>query len=427
MAPTASGSDPNPLPSVSGTGWARLNRRRLLLGGAAVGAIATIPTLRRAGSPSRSGLAAQATPGALDDDLRVSTAGWKTDFSKHSVSLSEISSGGPGRDGIPPIDAPRYVPIADADGWLEATEPVIAIIRESIPGAGQARAYPLQIMVWHEIVNDELADAPLLVTFCPLCNTAIAFDRRLSPDPGGPVYDFGTTGNLRGSDLVMWDRQTESWWQQLTGEAIVGELTGRRLTPVPAQILGWSAFKTAYPTGDVLSRDTGHGRDYGANPYVGYDDVDQPPFLFDGDLDGRLPPMERVVALTIGDEAAAYPFAALAASRAVNDRVGGQDVAILYAPGARSALDTSAIADGRDVGQAGVFARALDDRLLTFRPEGDDQFADAETGTTWDVTGTALAGPLAGRRLTPLPHTIAFWFAWAAFQPTTRVWTPPGS
>lgn len=402
--------------------------RRLLVGAGATGALGLAAALRSGGlSRSPAGQpGATPTPNPLAG-VSFSTSGWQTDFSRHNVPLTEITPGGPSRDGIPPIDAPRYVPIADADAWLEATEPVIAVAEEVAGQSGQiaARAYPLQIMVWHEIVNDILGGQPRLVTFCPLCNTAIAFDRRLDPsDPNATVYDFGTTGNLRGSDLVMWDRQSESWWQQITGEAIVGALTGSRLTPIPAQIVGWSAFKAAYPDGDVLSKETGFSRSYGQNPYVGYDDIDSSPFLFDGRTDDRLPPMERVVGLVLDAEAVAYPLPALAAARAVNDEVAGQPVAILFAPGARSALDTAAIAQGRDVGQAGVFVRARDDRVLTFRGEGDDHFADEETGTVWDVTGLALSGPLAGNRLAGLPHTVVFWFAWAAFQPATRLWSP---
>jgi len=267
-----------------------------------------------------------------------------------------------------------------------------------------------------------LGGRPRLVTFCPLCNTAIAFDRRLEPD--GPVYDFGTTGNLRHSDLVMWDRQTESWWQQITGEAIVGELTGRRLTPLPAQILGWSAFKSSYPDGDVLSRETGFSRSYGENPYPGYDDVDSSPFLFDGDPDGRLAAMERVVGVTIGPDAAAYPLGDLAAARLAQDTLGRRPIVVLFATGARSALDTAEIAAGRDVGQAGVFLRKLDGEMLSFTAGEDGRFVDAGTGSHWDVTGGAVSGPLLGRRLEALPHTVVFWFAWAAFQPETRLWAP---
>ena len=360
---------------------------------------------------------------ALDDALNVSTAGWRTDFSKHSVPLSEFQSGGPPRDGIPPIDAPRYVSQAEAGSWLAPREPVIAVALEEADGSRVARAYPLQILVWHEIVNDTLGGIPVAVTFCPLCYTAIAYDRRL--EPGGRVLDFGTTGNLRHSDLVMWDRQTESWWQQFSGDAIVGELTGAHLTFLPAQIVSWEAFQAAYPEGDVLSRETGFDRPYGTNPYPGYDDINSRPFLFRGETDSRLPPMERVVGVVLGKEGAAYPYPALQQARVIADRLGDAEIVVFWTPGAASAVDTRDLAAGRDIGQTGVFRRELDGQHLTFSAGADNDFTDAESGSTWDVTGTAVAGPLAGARLSPVPHSDVFWFAWAAFQPQGRLWQPP--
>lgn len=358
----------------------------------------------------------------LDDALNVSTAGWKTDFSKHSVPLSEFQSGGPPRDGIPPIDAPRYVSQAEADSWLAPEEPVIAVTLEQSDGSLVARAYPLQILLWHEIVNDTLGETPVAVTFCPLCYTAVAYDRRLEPD--GPVYDFGTTGNLRHSDLVMWDRQTESWWQQFSGDAIVGELTGAHLAFLPAQIVSWQAFKEAYPEGGVLSRETGFDRPYGTNPYPGYDDIDSRPFLFDGTTDGRLPPMERVVGLVRGDQGVAYPFPVLQEQRVIEDQVDETPLVVLWAPGTSSAVDTRDVVAGRDIGQAGVFSRHLGERVLSFSPGPGDGFTDAETGSTWDISGLAITGDLAGERLTLIPHTVVFWFAWAAFQPEGHLWQP---
>ncbi|MCC6179885.1 MAG: DUF3179 domain-containing protein [Chloroflexi bacterium] len=281
------------------------------------------------------------------------------------------------------------------------------------------RAYPLQILIWHEIVNDTVGGRPVTVTFCPLCNTAIAFDRRLD----GVTYDFGTTGNLRRSDLVMWDRQTESWWQQITGEAIVGTLAGSRLTPVPAAIQSFSAFRASFPTGQVLSRETGFRRDYGRNPYVGYDDIASSPFLYSGPADGRLPPMARVVTVALNGEAAAYPFALLEQYGAVHDSVGGTPIVILFQKGTASALDAGRIAGSRDIGAAGVFAPTVESRALTFRAEGG-RLLDNETNSEWDALGRAVAGPLAGQRLQPIVHANHFWFAMAAFYPEVRVWQP---
>ena len=347
----------------------------------------------------------------------ISYFGWETDFSKRSVEFSEISSGGPPRDGIPPLDEPVFTTFYDADDWLNSKEPVI-----SLEIGGDARAYPLQIITWHEIVNDQVGGVPVSVTFCPLCNSAITFDRRLD----GVVHDFGTSGNLRNSDLIMWDRQTETWWQQLTGEGIVGELTGKRLTFLPSSVISWEDFKATYPDGQVLSRETGFNRRYGENPYVGYDRADSPPFLFRGDLDGRLLPKERVAAVNIGEVDAAFPFTTLNEERVVNYTVSGQDLVIFFKPGTRSALDQLLIGDSREVGATGIFVPELDGQKLTFRAEGD-KFVDNETGSTWSLLGQGIEGPSARQQLTPIVHANHLWFAWAAFKPNTLIYQGAGS
>ncbi len=345
-------------------------------------------------------------------EARFSTSGWETDFSRHSVPYSEIISGGPPPDGIPPIDDPKFVSPEDADRWLTGQEPVIALEID-----GDVRAYPLQIMIWHEIVNDVVGDVPVTVTFCPLCNSAIVFDRRLD----GVTYDFGTSGNLRSSDLVMWDRQTESWWQQLTGEAIVGELTGKVLTFLPAPIVSWKDFKAVNTDGKVLSRSTGFSRSYGRNPYIGYDKVDNPPFLLLDEPDGRLPPKERVVAVTIGDVDVAFPFSILERERVVNYSVNGRDLTVFFKPGTVSALDRSSIKESRDVGATGVFDPIVDRQKLSFRTDGED-IVDNETGSVWNILGEAVEGPLTGKTLAPIVHANHFWFAWGAFKSDTKIY-----
>jgi hypothetical protein len=340
---------------------------------------------------------------------------FETDFSEHSVPYEEISSGGPPKDGIPAIDEPRFVGVEDAGEWLEPEEPVILLEL-----AGEARAYPIQVITWHEIVNDRVGGSPVTVTFCPLCNTAISFDGQLD----GQELDFGTTGRLRFSNLIMYDRQTESWWQQATGEAIAGELTGSELETIPSPIVSWEDFRSSHPDGEVLSRETGHSRNYGENPYAGYDDVDSSPFLYDGpETPGELPPMARVITVDAEDEPVAYPYVILEESRAVNDSVDGEPVAVLWSEGTASALDESSIDAGRDVGSAAVYSRELDGRTLTFRSEGD-AILDEETGSEWNVLGEAVAGELQGEKLEPVTSIDHFWFSWAAFQPETRVYEP---
>jgi Protein of unknown function (DUF3179) len=301
-------------------------------------------------------------------------AGWKTDFGKSSVPLSEFVSGGPGKDGIPALDEPTFESVEDASAWLEEREPVI-----ELEVAGEARAYPLQILIWHEIVNDEIAGVPVAVTFCPLCNTALVFNRRVD----GRVLDFGTTGNLRNADLVMYDRQTESWWQQFGGEALAGELTGTELKLMPARIVAWRDFEAVHPEGKVLSRDTGFQRPYGQNPYAGYDDADVPPFIpTENADDDRLQPKERVVFVERGKDAVAVPFSLLAKDSEIDVEVGDETLRVTWRSGARSALDEAAVPAGREVGAADVRVAA---------------------------TGAAVA------------FDTPFWFAVAAFRPDVRI------
>jgi hypothetical protein len=340
---------------------------------------------------------------------------FSTDFTKHSIAYSDILSGGPPRDGIPAINTPKYISISEADVWLKPIEPVI-----SIEVNGQARAYPLQILMWHEIINDTLNSEPLTVTFCPLCNTAIAFRRTVN----GQVLDFGTTGRLRFSNLIMYDRQTETWWQQATGDAIVGELLGTQLEYYPATIVSWESFKTKYADGDVLSRDTGYDRDYGRNPYFGYDDINSVPFLYRGTpTPNILTATERVLTIDLNGEAVAYPYDALQEVHVVNDTVGSEDVVVFWQAGVASALDTSEVATGRDVGTGAAFSRSIEGQILSFTYDGE-MIKDEETNSTWSIFGEAIDGDLKGTQLAPTVSINHFWFSWAAFKPETRIYQP---
>ncbi len=320
-------------------------------------------------------------------------------------------------DGIPAIDEPRFETVAEVN-WLADKEPVIAFELD-----GDARAYPLQIMTWHEIVNDEVGGIPVAVTFCPLCNTAIAFER---PELEGEITTFGTSGKLINSNLLMYDRVTESLWPQVTGEALVGELKGTRLKRLPAQIVSWHDFETAFPSGQVLSRDTGYDRRYGENPYPGYDDIDNAPFLFSGEVDGRLAAVERVLGLENDGDVVALPYFQLK-SQAVggvavaNVTIGAQDVAVFWKAGTASALDGPDIATSRDVGAAVAYSPRLGKKTLTFAAQGGE-IVDMQTRSTWNLFGRAIEGPLQGRSLRPVDATDSFWFDWAAFHPDTEIW-----
>ena len=349
-----------------------------------------------------------------EDSPRFAEDEFKTDFSQHAVPYSEILSGGPPKDGIPAVDHPKYVSIQEADGWLDPAEPVLVV------EVGQeSRAYPIQILMWHEIVNDTLNGLPLTITFCPLCNTGIAFERTVL----GQVLDFGTTGRLRYSNLILYDRQSESWWQQASGQAITGVLTGYQLNFYPVRIVAWEQYKTAFPRGSVLSRDTGFTRRYGQNPYQGYDDLNNTPFLYAGPATpGGLQPMSRVLTIDLDGEAAAYPYELLEKMGVVNDSLAGQPVVVLWQPDALSALDAGQIAAGRVVGSAAAFERTLSGQTLTFILREAGIF-DEETNSAWNVLGQATHGPLNGSSLTVLPAINHFWFSWAAFKPETRIYT----
>lgn len=340
---------------------------------------------------------------------------WITDFSKITVPPAEIVSGGPPKDGIPSIDHPVFEPAGEADEWLEDVEPVILLEID-----GQARAYPLRILIRHEIVNDVFAGRAIVVTYCPLCNTSLVFDGQVN----GQTLDFGTTGRLRHSDLVMYDRQTETWWQQASGEGIVGALAGTLLDFLPANTVSWETARELHPGLDVLSRETGFGIRYGQNPYVGYDSQGGPiPGFFQPELDPRFPALDRVAALLVGDGWAA-PFSELEQTGVAEGELEGLPFVVFWQPGVASAVDASQIADGRDIGQSAAFDRRLGDRLLTFEFTGHEH-RDRETGSVWDFAGRAVDGPLKGDRLAPIAHGNHFWFAWAAFRPNTAVWRAP--
>ena len=339
----------------------------------------------------------------------------RTDLSKALVPLEEIISGGPPPDGIPAIDRPVFVSPGAADAWLSPREPVLALHVN-----GDARAYPLQILMWHEIVNDTVGGRPVAVTYCPLCNSGLVFDRVVE----GQTLDFGTSGKLYKSDLVMYDRQTHSLWAQMEGKAIVGEKAGTRLALVPANTISYEDWKAAYPGGKVLSTETGHRRSYGRNPYEAYDQPDSHPFLLRGAPDRRRPPKERVVGVTIESAPKAYPWPLLVKHGVIHDALGAEKLVVFYRPGALSALDQSRIDQSRAVGATAVFSRAVAGRTFTFEAAGEG-FRDRETGSLWNLLGHAVKGPLAGQRLRAIPHVDAFWFAWAAFNPSTSVHAEP--
>ena len=351
----------------------------------------------------------------LDPLVRQVTASWPTDWASSSVDLRELLLGiqmiDP-RDAIPPIDDPVFESVASAAEWLEDRVPGVVVLL-----GGESRFYPLGILHRHEIVNDQIGGVPVAVTYCPLCNTALAFDRRVD----GEVLRFGVSGLLRNSDLVMWDDRTVSLWQQITGEAIVGAAAGALLDPLPTAIVSFGEFAASYPEGVSLAPESGAGIPYVYNPYVGYSSRPAPYPFYQGEIDPRYRALDRMVGVTEGGAATAYPFSLLSTLGAVNDTVGGVPVAVFWGGDTADALDTRQVSEGRTVGTGIAYLRTVDGRELTFTKEGD-LFRDRETASEWTLLGEAISGPLAGSRLRLAVHRNEFWFVWGAFFPNGNLW-----
>ncbi len=343
---------------------------------------------------------------------------WETDTSQHSVSLEEIKVVVP-RNTFPAIDFPKFIGKKQGLELFFKHEPVIALEID-----GRAKAYPLNMLTMHEISNDTLSGIPILPTYCPLCNASIVYDRRLPIEGKEQVLTFEVSGMLRNSDMVMADKQTESWWQQLTGEAIVGELTEAKLKVIPSVVISVEGFFTSYPKGEILSPETGTSSEsrYGTNPYENYDEGSPwLSYIDESKIQNRLPPMERVIDISGTDGHKVYPISEIKKKGVVNDTYDKQDLVIFYKEGTVSVLDEKEIAKSKDIGSATAFYRKVDDLTLSFIKE-DGKFRDQQTNSIWDITGKAIAGPLKGKELRPLPHSNHFAFAWFAFHPDSEIY-----
>lgn len=280
------------------------------------------------------------------------------DISNATIPRSEIMSGGPPRDGIPSIDKPKFVPAAKAD-FLRDDDIVIGLVRGEV-----ARAYPLRILVWHEIVNDMIGGDPVAITYCSLCGTSMVFDGRV----GGRPRSFGVSGLLYNSDVLMYDRESESLWSQIAMKAVSGPDVGKKLTWLPSEHMTWKAWREKHPGSQVLSPDTGHQRDYAANAYASYFASEQTMFPVPHTR-RELPNKEWVLGVLIDGEAKAFPVDKLANGQVVKDQVGGKELSILWDAAAR-------------------------------RP------------TVRDAGGADI------------PAVMVFWFAWQSFYPETALWKP---
>ena len=340
---------------------------------------------------------------------RFRNEGWNTDFERRTISYSAVLSGGVRRDGIPSIDNPLFATVSQGLPYLEDMEPVVAVEYN-----GEAKAYSLNILTRHEIVNDELGGKKISVTYCPLCNSAIVFDRIVD----GRELTFGVSGKLRNSDLIMYDRQTESWWQQFTGEALAGEYADPQtsLDVVPSYITSWLEFKRRYSDGLALRRDPGYPESSYLRPfYAGYDSSGLFPFLFRGEVDDVLGATDRVLSIEVGEALRAYSWEFLTENPVLNDELAGQKFVTFFDDGTLSSFRTENL-ETHASGSAAAFIPEARGMNLTFMLT-DNGIVDTETGTVWSSVGKALEGELSGESLQPVVHGNHFWFAWNAFAP----------
>jgi hypothetical protein len=311
---------------------------------------------------------------------------------KAIVPLDQIVSRGPPRDGIPSIDSPKFVSAEDAG--LQDSDLVLGLNIN-----GDIRAYPLNILVWHEIVNDEVGGTPVAVTYCPLCFTNQVFHRTID----NQTVEFGTSGKLYNSNLVMYDRTSESLWSQALSQAIVGEHAGKKLERIPFDVAFWREWKALYPESKVLSQDTGFGRPYGVDPYGNY--YTDPNILFPvSHRDDRLGPKEIVVGLENEGSYRAYPIQQIEDNHLINDEIGDRKIVLMsFYPF-----------------MARPYDRSVDGLVLDFEYDGG-KVIDTQTSSIWNFEGEAIEGEMKGKQLVRLPFDEGFWFEWVAFHPETSL------
>jgi len=318
----------------------------------------------------------------------------ETNGQKHLIPLDKIKGGGPPKDGIPSIDDPKFAEIPGS-AFVSDSDVVIGLEIN-----GEARAYPLFILVWHEIVNDKVGDVPISVTYCPLCYTNQVFERIIN----GNEVEFGTSGKLYNSNLLMYDRWTESYWSQGLGMAVTGELTGMQLKKIPFDVITWGDWKKLHPDTLVLTTDTGHLRSYATDPYGDY--YIDPRIIFPIDNhDDRMHPKEIILGFHEDGIYKAFKQNDVETHRLINDDIG----------------ETSLMLISKFEQNSRAFDRTVNGDIFEFEFI-DEKILDTKTNSEWTYDGIAISGPMEGSKLTRMSIEPGFWFEWASFHPETEVW-----
>ncbi len=313
---------------------------------------------------------------------------------KHLIPLDKIRGGGPPKDGIPSIDDPKFATLTESN-FMSNSDIVIGLEIN-----GEAKAYPLFILVWHEIVNDNVGGTPVAVTYCPLCFTNQVFERILD----GQAVEFGTSGKLYNSNLVMYDRLTDSYWSQALGQAITGELTGQELKIIPFDVISWGDWSALHPETLVLTTETGHTRAYAVDPYGDYYTDPQIIFPVENE-DDRMHPKEIILGFHEDNIFKAYKQTDVESKIIINDKV-NQTPIVLFS---------------QYTGNSRAFDRTVNGEVLEFE-FSDNKIMDIQSGSTWNYDGEAISGDMQGIQLNRLPFNPGFWFEWVAFHPNTEVY-----
>ncbi len=318
------------------------------------------------------------------------------------IPSSQLVNGGPGRDGIPALNRPAAVAAAAGDQFLAPDALVLGVSL-----GGQARAYPHNVLWWHEIVNDDLGGRPITVSYCPLTGSGMVYD----PAIAGQTLNFGVSGLLFDNNLVLFDRATESLWSQMRVQGVCGRLAGTPAPLAPVTQSTWAGWKALHPETTVVSFNTGFSRNYNQYPYGTYDQLNDNSLLFPQSfIDPRRPMKELVLGIVHEGTARAYPYGPLGERTVINDTVGGRAVLVVFDRATEMAI---------------AFEREVAGRVLSFEAAEATGFPfrlrDRETGTWWNLTGTAVSGPQAGRRLSQVATYSAMWFAWASFNRGTEL------
>ncbi len=348
------------------------------------------------------------------DMVRVNQE-WQTNKNKFSVPLHQLQAYLP-KDGIPPIYHPDFWNKRQATNKFGKNEPMVVVVVKSIE-----KAYPLSVLTYHNIINDQVADVPIAVTYDPVANSIVVYDRRVEVDGKKKLLTFGNSGMLRKSNLVMWDNETESWWQQASGKAIVGQYNDKELEIVPYMIINYDDYYLAYPYGLVLTTDLDKRVEYGKNPYYKYEDIQRErPFLYPGMPSERLPAMRKVIAITAMGQNVIYPIDIVKSYGVLNDTPNDMFIALFYGEDVPSALDEEWIKDSKKVGTVVPFSAFYNFERLTFKKVGK-HFIDHQTESTWDITGKCIKGKYKDGQLKLLKSKHQFAFTVLDQEPDIRI------